>query len=713
MLLRMSTLTALAVLGLTGLLSAEERLYNGIVLPDTWPPKTSQLIRQPMPVPYLEDPPAVIPIDVGRQLFVDDFLIETTTLTRTFHQAQYYEKNPVIRAKKPGDYRAPFSGGVCYDAKEKLFKIWYSGGEGTLLYATSEDGIDWQIPQLRDTASTSDLPPSIACVLVHPDEEAPYESVVAAFAAGGNCTENRAAQKNNAVCLRLPKEVAAGNRVTVTAVDAQGNEIDLSMLKHVEIGFGDAGFVQDDHGTLDTSDGKATFLLTDKMLKSDYFDFFAVNPNAAGEHANLVLHPETMNSSTVWLDDQSASPQERFKYFASEDFHQIDDEGGWFFSYRSSADGVHWSEPKERVRIWGDRSTAFYNPFRDVWVLSQRTEDDMGRRARAYTEGKTIEELMANTGYNGLRIEEDGTVRSEVSQGSVNWTGADDLDPRHPDVRFAHNDPQLYNLDAAPYESIMLGQFSIWQGPSNDVCGELNLQKRNDILLGFSRDGFHWDRPNRERFIASTSDARSWRYGNVQSCAGGPLVVGDRLYFYFSGHAKPGDGDAWDLDASTGLAFLRRDGFASMDAGEAMGTLTTRPVTFKGKHLFVNASCPNGELSVEILDENGKAIEPFTRANCFSISSDKTLAKVSWKGASDLTSVTERPIRIRFHLKNGSLYAFWVSPDESGASQGYVGAGGRDFARMPDESEQLSFRKSQPETATSTVDVNGQRSRLR
>ena len=34
--------------------------------------------------PYLVSPPAVIPIDVGRQLFVDDFLIEQTTLTRVF-----------------------------------------------------------------------------------------------------------------------------------------------------------------------------------------------------------------------------------------------------------------------------------------------------------------------------------------------------------------------------------------------------------------------------------------------------------------------------------------------------------------------------------------------------------------------------------------------------------------------------------------------------
>lgn len=693
MLSRITIAISLTVLGLIGLLHAEERLYNGIALPEKWPPETGQLTRKPMSVPYLENPPAVVPIDVGRQLFVDDFLVETTTLTRTFHQARYCEENPVIRAVHPGDYRAPFSGGAWYDATDKLFKIWYSGGEGTLLHATSKDGIHWQMPQLHETSTTSELPRSIACVLVHPEEDAPYRSVAAAFAAGGNCLKNRDAEESNSVCLRLPKEVAGGDRVSVTVVDAQGKQVDLSELDHVEIGFGDAGFVLDDNGTLDTSNGTAVFTITGEMLQSDRFDFFAVNPNAGAVHANLVLQPESMNSSTVWLDHQATSPLERFKYFASEDIHEIDDDIGWFFSYRNSADGVHWSEPKEQARIWGDRSTAFYNPFRDVWVLSQRTEDANERRARAYTEGSTIGDLMRQIAYNGPRVEEGRIVRGEVSADSVNWTGADKLDPRHPDDRFSDIAPQLYNLDAAPYESIMLGQFSIWQGPPNDVCGELNLQKRNDILLGFSRDGFHWDRPNRERFISCTWDERSWRYGNVQSCAGGPLVVGDRLYFYFSGHAKPREDDAWDLDASTGLAFLRRDGFASMDAGKGGGTLTTRPVTFNGKHLFINVDCPDGELSAEILDEDGKAIKPFTKANCFSISSDKTLAKVAWQGAADLTSVTGRPIRFRFHLKNGSLYAFWVSPDESGASHGYVGAGGPGFTGATDDVGQRSLLK--------------------
>src|SRR5262245_37422671 len=68
----------------------EETLYNGILLPARWPPRI-EYTREPMTVPYLQSPPAVIPIDVGRQLFVDNFLIEQTDLTRTLHSARYHD----------------------------------------------------------------------------------------------------------------------------------------------------------------------------------------------------------------------------------------------------------------------------------------------------------------------------------------------------------------------------------------------------------------------------------------------------------------------------------------------------------------------------------------------------------------------------------------------------------------------------------------------
>jgi hypothetical protein len=58
------------------------------------------------------------------------------------------------------------------------------------------------------------------------------------------------------------------------------------------------------------------------------------------------------------------------------------------------------------------------------------------------------------------------------------------------------------------------------------------------------------------------------------------------------------------------------------------------------------------------------------------VNGDKTLAAVHWKGAADLSAISGRTVRFRFRLDRGSLYAFWVSPDTSGASYGYVAAGG-------------------------------------
>jgi hypothetical protein len=125
---------------------------------------------------------------------------------------------------------------------------------------------------------------------------------------------------------------------------------------------------------------------------------------------------------------------------------------------------------------------------------------------------------------------------------------------------------------------------------------------------------------------------------------------------------------------SIGLATLRRDGFASM---EGPGDLTTRPVQFKGKHLFVNV---NGELRVEVLDEAGKVIRASKPA-----SGDQTKLKIEWQDGADLYDMAGQAVKFRFQVTKGSLYAFWVTPDEKGSSQGFVGAGGPGFAGTRDD----------------------------
>jgi hypothetical protein len=379
------------------------------------------------------------------------------------------------------------------------------------------------------------------------------------------------------------------------------------------------------------------------------------------EEGTNVVDRLRRDSSTVWRDWTDADPARRWKMFTAT---VREGRRGWFLSVKASADGVHWSKPLAETPAVGDRSTVFYNPFRRKWVYSIRSGGPRGR-ARQYRE---CDDPLAGAAW------EAGDVYL--------WSASDKADPHNPNPEFARLEPQLYNLDAAPYESLMLGLFSVWQGPNNAECGKRGIQKRNEVLLGFSRDGFHWHRPDRRPFLQVTEEKGSWRWGNVQSAGGGCLVVGDRLYFYFSGRALCDD--FWDGAASTGLAMLRRDGFASMDAGAEGGVLTTRPLTFAGKHLFVNADADGGEVAVEVLDRDGAVIDPFTRENCRAASADSTMQHVTWRGADDLERVAARQVRLRFHVRGAALYAFWVAVEASGASDGYVAAGGPGFTGPSD-----------------------------
>ena len=105
-------------------------------------------------MPYLKNPPEVIDITVGRQLFVDDFLIEETDLTPEYHKPKKFENNPIFKPETPWETKysnvaCPKSGGVWYDEEEKIFKMWYEASWlYQMCYATSKDGIHWERPNL-------------------------------------------------------------------------------------------------------------------------------------------------------------------------------------------------------------------------------------------------------------------------------------------------------------------------------------------------------------------------------------------------------------------------------------------------------------------------------------------------------------------------------------------------------------------------------------
>lgn len=376
---------------------------------------------------------------------------------------------------------------------------------------------------------------------------------------------------------------------------------------------------------------------------------------------NIVLD-EIRDSSTVWLDRDEPNPHLRYKMvlFLQNIRH---------LRQFVSPDGIHWT-PAGLAGPSGDRTTLFYNPFRKKWVYSLRDHRDhesyLGRHRR-YVESASFCSLTPWS-----------------SAEATAWIAADPLDRPRVDIGFQ---PELYNLDCVAYESVLLGLFSMYYGDPGD------RQKPNHIQAGFSRDGFHWARPSRDAFINVSERAGDWNWANVQSAGGCCLVVGDRLYFYVSGRAGvQGTGSAGAC--STGLAMLRRDGFASLDAiadrlpriaglAPRARAMTTRQVRFTGSHLFVNAAMDGGDLRAEVLDKDGGVIEPFSAAKCTSVTGDSTRVEVTWPGTS-IGELAGQPVRFRFYLRDGRLFAFWVAASPRGASRGYVAAGGPGFTGTMD-----------------------------
>lgn len=371
-----------------------------------------------------------------------------------------------------------------------------------------------------------------------------------------------------------------------------------------------------------------------------------------------IVSDQRRDSSTVWLDLHEADAAARYKMAGY-------DLGLKALRLSVSADGVRWREVA-RSGPCGDRSTCFYNPFRRMWGFSLRADvPNSLYRYRRYTESAS---------FTGAQWAENAPV---------SWTSADRLDVARTDLK---TEPQIYNLDAVAYESVMLGLFTMYRGERPD------REKPNDICIAFSRDGFHWSREWREPFIGVSDRQGDWNWANVQSAGGVCLVVGDRLHFYVSGRAGV-PGTSLPGECTTGLATLRRDGFASVSdqwpAGQARqvngsrARLTTRPVRFTGQHVFINARIA-GDVRLEVLDATGRVIAPYSYEQSVPVTGDGTRLPVRWRGRESLAELRGEVVRFRFTVSDAHLYAFWVSPSPAGQSRGYLAAGGPGYSRPDD-----------------------------
>lgn len=364
---------------------------------------------------------------------------------------------------------------------------------------------------------------------------------------------------------------------------------------------------------------------------------------------------------TVLLDKYEKDSDKRYKMFCV----KYDTPSAVSMVLKYSKDGIHWTEPVAQSGDLYDRCSAYFDPFRNKYVLSLKTKDENNLRARNYL-ANPDPELAVSLAHRVYGNKDDKFIKF--------WFSADADDPRHPS--FPEIAPAIYNHDAIAYEGILLGQFVVWQGPENKDCITLNVQKRNEVLLGISEDGFSWHRPDKTPFIGVNEDPVAWNAGNIQSTMGSPIIVGDSLYFYYSGryNSRP----QHPSNFATGLAKIRRDGFASVTT-DRDGFFITTPINVIGKYLFINAdiSNPNASLGIEVLDENFNPIPDFPSNSFIQLENfDSTKILCQLKDAKDLTNLKGKNVRIKFILNDCSIYSYWFSDSISGESGGYTAGGG-------------------------------------
>lgn len=322
----------------------------------------------------------------------------------------------------------------------------------------------------------------------------------------------------------------------------------------------------------------------------------------------------------------------------------------------TSSDGIHWTLRAHTAGV-DDTTTIFYNPFRKKWIYSIKKNDAEFGRRREYNECDTL-------------------PQGRELQDRVFWLRADEKDIRHPiwDVK-----PELYVFNSVAYESVMLGAFTIFKGPQNDISMKRGLPKVTELHIGYSRDGFHYSRQkDRNAFIKPSEKEGNWDCGYIHSCSSVCTICGDKLIFYYT--AFGGDSAMIDpkyeerngmyANGAIGAAYLRRDGFASMNG---QGELVTRKLEFDGVYLFVNADSQG--LRAEIRDENGVPISGFEAENSIPFTGDSCKQNLKWKDKEALSELSGRVIRIRFIQEKGDFYAFWISKSPLGESGGYLAGG--------------------------------------
>ena len=221
----------------------------------------------------------------------------------------------------------------------------------------------------------------------------------------------------------------------------------------------------------------------------------------------------------------------------------------------------------------------------------------------------------------------------------------DDLDP---------HDAQIYGFIPFRYGPMFLGFVEMYHA----------TMERLDTQLAWSADGVRWQRVEPRRAVLPLGGEGAWDSHWVVPTNNPPFPARDRLLVpYVAAGTKHGSGKRHKR--GMGMASIRKDGWVSLEAGRAAGTLVTKPLPLeKPMKLELNVDCRSGHIAAEIIpldEERGNFFDvaPGYEADASRVEFvDSIRQQVTWNEKKVVAPRKEKRCAIRITMRQGSLFSF-------------------------------------------------------
>ncbi len=362
------------------------------------------------------------------------------------------------------------------------------------------------------------------------------------------------------------------------------------------------------------------------------------------------LHSNGDYNIVVTLDPHATDPPHRYQ--AGYDGAPPGSPNGACLAH--SADGIEWSPYHDGKPITG-RAADFTNCL--IW-------DETARIYRLFT--RTDYGTGGGLGeIRGMRM----MTNPDVEKAPSDWKTVRQwkLDREGPEE---HTRRQIYTMTDWQYGGLHFGLFSIYEWPNDFSEGKTTdhvKRHERDVIntyLATSRDAVHWDLSTiyaGQPLIERGGD-NAWDKDMVFPSSW--IITREQEHWIYYGGANERHGVEEIFqpkrDFAIGLAKLPLDRFAGLHAGEESGTVVTKAFTLSASEIAVNTDARNGEVSIDVLDVDGQPITELSGANSVALKNADELAwRAEWKSPA-FTRKVGQMVRLRFRLRNATLYAFRV-----------------------------------------------------